>query len=584
MMMRRHFPLAMVLAVMMIAALSAPAWAQTDGDARLGGGSDLPPEVTIRLPQGGSIPPVHVIFADNPTDEAIDVEFRAEAPEGIVIDPEWEEETIPARGSVENPFWVQVAPGAAPGEYPVVVQLVRSDIESEPGNITSIPAIQAAFTVEVTGEAATVTVRSVSAHSGDPVAATITLAARHAEHEWFEIDRVEGTTLESQVAPGEFRAAVLLGEREVAAEEFTVEADQNLDVAIEVETVSFVVAAARPVTERGRLVVADLVASVNNETEPISGDSVLQATVSHDGVEVDTVTLEELSEVPTGITDAAVTYRPEGGWQEGNYRFLFELVTPAFVLAAPDQPILEVPAMGFDLLPFLAGLDTREAIALAAVAVLVLLLVERLIRFLLRRRRSNRVTTRKQRRRERADGRRPRRFRRKGNNPPPSEPEGSWLEERIGPVTTQRSRWDDENPERSPHTSPFAPARVSGLPPTVPPAESHLASTGEATPDPEPSSPPPSGSTPRVPEGHSGDMTHMVEALRVVQRLHDEGKLAPDWSITDATLIYWAMISPQVHDALGSVGMSEEEYLAAMRKLFTHGLVDQNNHRGISDR
>lgn len=572
--MRRRLPLATVLAVIMITALSSPAWAQTGEDARLGGGSDIPPEVTIRLPQGGSIPPVHEIFADNPTDKAIEVEFRAEAPDGIIIDPEWEEVTIPAGGSVEDPFSVEVGTGLAPGQYPTVIQLVRSDIESEPGRITSIPAVQAAFTVEVTGEAATVTVRSVSAHSGEPVPATIVLSARHGEEGWFEVARVEGTTLESRVAPGQFRAAVLLGEREVAAEEFTVEADQTLDVEIEVETVSFVVAAVRPVTERGRLAVADLVAGVNNETEPISGDSLLQATVSHDGVEVDTVTLDELSELPTGITEAAVTYRPEEGWQEGTYRFLFELVTPAFTLAAPDQPVLEVPARGLDLLPFLAGLDPREAIALAAVTLLGVLLIERLIRFLIRRRRSRRATTRKQGRRKRAETRRLGLFRRRRKSPPPSGAAGSWLEERIGPVTVQRSRWDDNNPDSPSHTAPSAPARVSDLPPASPPPRPQLTST----PDPEPTFPMPTGSTPPGTEGGSGDATHMVEALRVVQRLHDEENLAPDWSITDATLIYWAMISPQVHDALGSVGMSEQEYLIAMRKLFTHGLVDRRSH------
>jgi hypothetical protein len=484
----------------------------------------------------------------------------------------------------------------APGEYPVVIQLVRSDIESEPGRITSVPAIQAAFTVEVTGEAATVTVRSVSAHSGEPVAATITLAARHGDQGWFQVDRVEGTTLESEVAPGEFRAAVLLGEREVAAEEFTVEADQNLEVVMDVETVSFVLAAVKPTEEDGRLVVADLVASVNNETEPISGDNLLQATVSHDGVEVDTVILDELSEVPAGITEAAVTYRPEDGWQEGTYHFLFELVTPAFTLTAPDQAVLEVPDMGFDLFPFLAGLDPREAIALTAAALLGLLLIERLIRYLLRRRQRTRTgSTRRQRRAGRAETRKSHRYRRR-KNPSPSEPEGSWLEERIGPATAGRSRWDDDIPaEDNPHNDSSHPSPSpahqpwDGPVPPSPPRGLDVAPREQAPLDAGPTPPMPPGNTAGFPGGESGDtnhtggdMSHMVEALRVVQRLHDEGNLAPGWSITDATLVYWAMISPGVHEALGSVGMTEEEYLRAMRRLFTHGLLDRAP-RGISD-
>jgi len=591
-MMRKPVSLIGMLLVAVITTAALPAWAQTEGEARLGGGSDIPPETTVRLPQGGSIPAVHTISADNPGTEEIRVEFRAEAAAGIMIDPEWDTETIPAEGSVVNHFAVEVAPSIAPGEYPVVIQLVRSDIESEPGRITNIPAIQATFTVEVVGESAAVTVRSVSAHSGEPVTATITLSARLDDRGWFEIDRTQDDTLDARVAPGEYRAAVLVGEREVAAEEFTVEADQALDVEIEVETVSFVVAAARPVTERGRLVVVELVASVNNETDAIPGPNRLQAIVSHGGVEVDTVTLDELSQVPAGITEATVTYRPEGGWQQGTYRFAFTLVTPAFTLTAPDQPVLEVPAMGFDLLAFIATLDTREAIALAAAAVLALLLVERLIRFLLRRRRQSATgPTRRERRAAHAETRQPGRNRRR-KNPSPPEPEPSWLEEPIGPVTAGRSQWDDDNPDEddpdndSSHSSPSPPDRPSNGPvapatpatPATPPPPrgSHVAPREQAIPEPQPTQPISPGITAGVPSGNSSDMAHMVEALRVVQRLHDEGSLAPGWSITDATLVYWAMISPGVHESLGAVGMTEEEYGTAMRRLFTHGLLGRS--------
>jgi hypothetical protein len=78
-------------------------------------------------------------------------------------------------------------------------------------------------------------------------------------------------------------------------------------------------------------------------------------------------------------------------------------------------------------------------------------------------------------------------------------------------------------------------------------------------------------------------MAHMVEAARVVQRLHDEGRLAAGWSITDATLIYWAMVSPRVHEALGSVGMSDEKYLAALQRLFTHGQLGRGRPRDTTD-
>ncbi|MEX1004986.1 MAG: hypothetical protein WD990_10905 [Acidimicrobiia bacterium] len=604
--MRKRSALIAVLVTLLVTVFSLPVWGQETEGARLGGGSDIPPDVTLRLPQGGVLPPVHAIFADNPETEPIEVEFRAQAPAGILIEPEWNERTIPAGGGVENHFGVQVAASLAQGEYDVVVQLVRSDIEPQPGQITNIPAVQAAFTVEVTGDAGTVTVRSISAQSGEPVAATITLSARHGDERWFEIDRVQGAVLEGRVAPGEFRAAVLLGEREVAAEEFTVDADQTLEVEIELETVSFVLVAARPVTERERLVVVDLVASINNEIGSIPGPNILQARVLHGGVEVDTVVLEEFPQVPAGITEATVTYRPEDGWQAGTYGFVFELVTPAFTLVAADEPVLEVPEMHFDPLSFLSGLDIREAIALGALAILVLILFERLFRYLIRRRRRTRKgATRRQWRKERVNKRRSRRSSPTQESSSSPQPETNWLEERIGPSAVQSPRWDEDPrppdgprqrapvppppveppppppeessdaPSSSPWTSPVAPP-VETLADTSPPprpAGSHLAPVDPAPRREESTAPNPLARDATEPARDPSDTAQMVEALRVVQRLHDEGNLAPGWSITEATLVYWAMISPQVHTTLGSVGMSNDEYQSAMRRLFTQGLL-----------
>lgn len=583
----------LLVAVIMTAGI--PAWAQTEGEARLGGGSDIPPEATVRLPQGGSVPAVHSIYADNPEANPIEVEFRAETATGILIAPEWVTATIPAEGNIVNHFAVEVAPSVAPGEYLVLVQLFRSDIEPEPGQITNIPAIQATFTIEVVGDAAAVTVRSVSAHSGEPVAATITLSARLDDRGWFEIDRTQGDTLDARVAPGEYRAAVLLGEREVAAEEFMVEADQSLDVVIELETVTFVVVAARPVTERGKLVVVELVASINNETDSIPGLNTLQAAVFHGEVEVDMVTLEEMSPVPAGITEATVTYRPDGGWQQGTYRFVFTLVTPGFTLTAVDQPGLEVPATGFDLFGFIAALDARQAIALVAAAVLALFFVERLIRWLLRRhRRSGTEPTRKGPRVARAETLRPRRYRK--TKPSPSEAEPSQVQARIRPANVGRSPWDYDNPaEDDPYadSSPSAPSppdqpdgppapdgRASPDTPAAPPSSpppraSHAALSEQGIPDPEANRPIPPGVKASVSSGDSSGLTHLAEASRVIQRLHDEGSLAPGWSITDATLVYWAMVSPGVHESLGSLGMTEKQYAVAMRRLFMHGLLDR---------
>lgn len=598
-MMRVLRPLTTLLAATAIVVSGlAPAQAQEETEAQLGGGSDIPLGVTIRLPQGGSIPPIHAIFADNPADEAIQVEFRADTPAGIHIEPEWDEKTIPGHDSVENHFTVEVGPGVAPGQYPVVVQLVRSDIETIPGRITNIPAIQAAFTVEVAGEAATVTVRSVSALSGEPVTGTLTLAAVLPEGDTFELARVDGSSLEADVAPGQYRAAFLLGERELAAEQFTVGADQQLDVVLEVETVSFVLAAIRPVEERGRVVVVDLVASVNNEAAPIPGPAILQTNVFSDGTKVDTAILSEVSELPAGITEATTTYRPQDGWQPGTYRFVFELVTPAFTLTAPDQPTLEVPTqLGFDLLAFLTSLNTRQIIALAAGTLLGLVLVDRLIRWAIgrrHRRRHNNTRTgpaRQARKTRRAEARPAKSSARRRKPSPTSATDQSWLMERIGPTTM--GTVSPPPPAESPRTAEpprhtdgthQPPHRTDAAPSPLPPAppktdardlENFATQNTPAIADNEALNP-----ATRVENGNGEDIRRIAGSLRLIQHLHDEGTLAPEWSISEATLVYWAVTSHALTEALDSVGMNYEEYTMAVTKLFNQGLIGRPPQTG----
>ncbi len=586
--------LAAFLTAMVLLAVPVLAQAQEAGDERLGGGSDISSEVTVELPQGGSVPPIHYIFADNPADEPIEVEFRAEAPTGITIGPEWERSTVPANGKIENHFTVGVSTAMAAGAYPVVVQLVRSDIEALPGQITNIPAIQTAFTVAVTGEAATITVRSVSALTGQPVAGTLTLASLLPDGRSFEINRVEGDVIETPVAPGEYRAAFLLGEREIAAEDLTVEADQTIELVLEVETISFVLGAIRTTEENGRPVVADLVASVNNESEPVPGPATLQTRILHNGTEVDLIVLQDMAELPVGLTEATATYRPQNGWQAGSYQFTFELATPAFTLTAPDPATLDIPPISrFNLTDFFRSLDLREIIALAVAALLGVLAVERLTRLVLGRKRRRRQAktdgaVQGGRRARRTEARQERRAARKRQHLETFEAEKTWLEERIGPATwtaishppsvqvpgpvtpaTPAASIDHRPTAPTPQPRHHLPAPL----PSHPESSDHVGTAKTLTVADRPANGPPSGAVPDNPEE---DVRRIAGSLRLIQRFHDEGTLAPEWSISDATLIYWAVTSVAFRDALDSVGMGHEEYTRATSKLLQHGLIGRS--------
>ncbi len=332
-------------------------------EAGLGGGSDLRAGSIVALPTGASVPAVHHVFADNPEDDAIDVEFRAEAPSGIEITPEQARLRIPPGESVKDPFSITVADAMPPGDHEVTVQLVRTDIQTQPGQLTNIPAVGVTFTIRVVGDSATVTVRAVSAQSGTPVDGTLTLSALTEPTTPFEVARAAGSELVARVAPGDYEAAYLLDGRELAAQRLEATgADTSLT--LEVDTVSFVLVAAQPVKEDDKVVVSDLVASVENHLRPIEGPVTIRVIVHRDDGVVETVTLDELNGLPLGITEAELAYRPAEGFSAGTYRFVFELASDDFTLRAADKPTFDVG--GSNSLLAVVGIGVGAAAGVAA--------------------------------------------------------------------------------------------------------------------------------------------------------------------------------------------------------------------------
>lgn len=361
---------AAVLVLLML--LAAPALARGAGGATLGGGSDLDAEQVVTLPAGGALPALHSLFVENPEDEAVEVNFTADAPEGIQVTGAWEQRTLAAGETARNAFAVEVSEGVAPGDHEVYVQIARADIESRPGELTGIPAVGARFTVRVVGEAAGVTVEAVSVTTGEPVDGTISLSAISDDGSTFEVQRAAGSRLEALVAPGRYRASFLLGDRIMAQQDVDVVVGDSTDIRLEVQTVAFTLTDARPVYDQGRLVVVELTAAVQNEIGEIA-DAVLQVSV-HRGDEVEAFELQRFPVLPEGVSEAAATYRPEQGWRKGQHRFVFELVTPDFTLVATDQPELTVA-------------DTSPGWMPAALAATAALLLIGAVAGLLRRRR-----------------------------------------------------------------------------------------------------------------------------------------------------------------------------------------------------
>src|SRR6185436_15690975 len=110
--------------------------------------------------------------------------------------------------STKDFFSILLDPAVPPGDHTVTVQLIRSDIDAQPGQVTNIPAVGTSFTIRVTGASATVTVEATSVESGLAVDGTLVLASGSGTA--FEIDRQDGSTFTHTVAPGRYRASFML--------------------------------------------------------------------------------------------------------------------------------------------------------------------------------------------------------------------------------------------------------------------------------------------------------------------------------------------------------------------------------------
>jgi hypothetical protein len=350
------------MSLALITCVPAVAQAAVPGQT-LGGGSDIPGGSVVELTSGATVGPTHHVFADNPGTEPIEVEFRADAPPGIEITPELDRFTLEPGASTKDFFSIDLDAALPPGDHAVTVQLARSDIAVEPGTVTNIPAIGTSFTIRVVGASATVTVDATSAESGHPVDGTLVLAALTSTGTSFEIGRHEGSTFTHTVAPGRYRASYNLDGRELAFGEADVAVDETVTIDLDVNTVSFVVVSARPVDEDGRVVVADLSASVDNHLRPIAGSVTIRALVYRDGRHVDTTTLHQSGNLAIGVTEATLVYRPQAGFQPGAYRFQFEVVTDEFTLRSSTESTFTVAQ------PSLT--DTTFYVAVAAAAGLI---------------------------------------------------------------------------------------------------------------------------------------------------------------------------------------------------------------------
>lgn len=326
--------------------------AQAPGEESIGGGSDLGGGLVLELPKGGELPPLHHIFASNTTDRSVEIQWDAEAPEGITVTPEVERFTLQKGETRQVRFAVKVSDDMAPGDYRLEIELQRADIEQVSGQVVIRPAVAQELTVRVTGEASTVEVQAVDAETGQPVRGTLALSRKvivESGPRSFEVRReTESSSLSARVSPGEYEAQFLLGDLALARAPITAVANETVRVVLQVKTISFASADYVETRNKGELVFIQLVANVDNKLAPVPATE-LSVRVSRDGKLIDTVELGTYPELPIGVTEAKEQYVPADGWKPGRYQVRFQLRSPKVELEQNARPLVIEGGSSFPL-------------------------------------------------------------------------------------------------------------------------------------------------------------------------------------------------------------------------------------------
>lgn len=328
----------------------------------------------FRLPQGTVLesPDVYVTVFNN-GNTGMNVRMVTEAPPGVELVLSESDFSLPPGGQKTVYVAVRVTEAAAPGEYQL---RVTAEAYREGAGIKLLGAAGQTAKLTVTGEAATVEVVSVTP-DGSPIVTRVVLCREGARGK-VNLGYSDTGSLKMKVAPGKYIAeAYLLGQK-LADEDFSVAANENKKVKLEVRTVYFEGFSVVPsyFTETKELVFAQIVYTINNLFQPFPQAKVVLK-VTRDGAPLDETSLVTFAPLEKGRVDLSYNYIAKDGWQKARYVFKLELWIEGKLYISSREEVLDLTVrMGRGMNWLLVG-------AICGALVLVVIIV---LAFALRRR------------------------------------------------------------------------------------------------------------------------------------------------------------------------------------------------------
>ncbi len=300
-------------------------------------GSFYRQEFEIPLGTNLSAPDVYVIVFNN-GNENFNISMATETPAGVELALSATDFTLKAGEQKRIDISINISDAATPGNYTL---RVTAEAHKEGTGIQLLGAAGQTAKLTITGEAGSVEVATVTP-DGTPVAAMVKLY-KQSSNQNYNVGYSETGNIKMKVAPGNYLAEAYVAGNKLAAKTFSIAANENKKITLELKTVYFEGFSIVPNynTRTNELAFAEIVYSVNNLLEAFPEAKVIMK-VTEGGAPLDETTLATLSPLEKGRVGLNYNYIPSGGWQKTTYTFKLDLQISGQLYVSSKEEKLEL--------------------------------------------------------------------------------------------------------------------------------------------------------------------------------------------------------------------------------------------------
>ena len=320
------------------------------------------------LPAGEDV----YVVVSNPGDSSLRVKMITQAPLGVTLLLSQDDFTLDPEGEQKVNINVQVSQQAVPGEYTITIS---AEAQREGGGIKVTAGVEQEAALSILGESGRVIISSVT-DEGDSFPALIGVY-QQVDGELTEVRPPQKGKLEARLTPGDYIAQAQYQDIKLAEESFSLAADEEKEITLEISTIVFesfsVVPNYEETTKKPTSV--GIAYAINNLYEPVSDVEVVLK-VMRDDEPLDEISLTSMGKLGVDRIELSYNYIPTSGWKDGSYGFKLELLLSGKVYTTSPEEKLDVgQSSGMEGISLPSNISWPVLGAIAGGIVLIVLLI-----------------------------------------------------------------------------------------------------------------------------------------------------------------------------------------------------------------